>query len=194
MGTSRNDPSPRTPPWKPIREFLGNPKVSLEIQSREIWKAALSDRDGRLIEDLTIASLAKSAEIAEKVQSPIQASKSFDHIVNELGGSFFTDIAKRALLRAVVTGQGANGFGSEFFAETASYYVSRDLAGVIGNRDKIKTSSDGIEFKSKLRDVAKITASKVAKSLNAKGEFLENSNNWRVFVTNTINELKGNKP
>jgi len=193
MGTSRNDPSPRTPPWKPIREVLGNPKVSLEIQSHEIWRAASSDREGRLITDLSNSCLSKGAEIAASAESPLQASKAFDSVVNELGGSFFTDIAKRALVRAVIGKQGAIGFASEFFAETASYYVSRDLAGVVGNKNKIKTSSDGVEFKTKLRDVAKNTAYKNAEHLRSKGHLLEKNSDWSTFIVNTVSELKGKK-
>jgi hypothetical protein len=49
VGTSRNDRSPMTPPWRMALAILGTPDVPASRQGMEIWKAVAADRGPKLI-------------------------------------------------------------------------------------------------------------------------------------------------
>ena len=66
MGTSSNQPSPNTPSWNIAQAALGHLGLDVERQSEELWQSALTDRDGRLTEELTNPLLASACEIAEE--------------------------------------------------------------------------------------------------------------------------------
>jgi hypothetical protein len=99
-------------------------------------------------------------------------------------------MGRRALVRAVATGGGALAFASEIFAETASYYVSRDLPSYVGQEGCANTASAGIEVKENIRKIARNAAQKNAKKIlldKTKGISQEN---WQSFVSSVVSDLK----
>ena len=148
MGTSSNQPSPNTPNWQPAQAILGDPNWPVERQSEELWRSALTDRDGRLTEELVDPLLASACEIAEERIPPASAVQSFnDTLCEQYAAGLTLDMAKRALARASASGSGSVGFAEEFFAEATSYYASRDLPSFVGAAGRIQTSTDSIDLK-----------------------------------------------
>lgn len=191
MGTSSNQRSPKSPPWHPVRNTLGLNLAPVDLQSREIWRAATGDREGRLAFDLGNMVLAKAAAIAGISTSPSDAAASFDALTLKSGQSgLVVEIARRALVRAVATKQGGIGFASEVFAETASYFVSRDLPSFVGALSRVESTSAGIELKRKIREIAKSTTLMVAKTLGTSEATLGKGDTWPTLVTQVVSELK----
>lgn len=194
MGTSVNQRSPSTPSWLPLRGVLGNPRAPVELQSREIWRAASVDRNGNLTKDLTHPVVAIAATIARQVTSPAQAARKFDLVLTEASAKGLVfDIARRALIRAVASNNGVAGFAKEMFSETASYYVSRDLPSYIGSQERVGTSSEAIALKNRLRTIAAGVAGQVASDIVSKGRQLSEQATWKSFVTSVMDKLREGK-
>jgi hypothetical protein len=169
MGTSTNQGSSRTAPsWTAVRAVLGQSRVPVELQSREIWRAAAADPEASVEGSLSDPFLALAARIAAGASSPIEAAEQFDNEVADAGAAgLMLDLGKRALMRAVAERQGAQGFVAELFAEAASYYVSRDLPSIIGAPGRIATSTQAIELKRRFQEIARTAASAGARALSA---------------------------
>lgn len=185
MGTSSNQSSPNTPNWRPVLGVLGDSNWPVERQSEELWRSAIMDRDGRLIEELAHPLIASACEIAEQRIPPANAVQSFDHSLNEqyaVGLTF--DMAKRALARVSATESGSVGFAAELFAETISYYASRDLPSFVGASGRIQTTTDAIALKENLRKIARDAARAVA-------PITTNPQGWRNYISAVIASLGG---
>lgn len=187
MGTSTNQSSPNTPPWQLAQIALGNLNWEIERQSVELWQSALTDRDGRLIEELTDPLLASACEIAEERNQPDLAVQSFENILiqQDAAGLIF-DIAKRALARASATKAGSNGFAKELFAEAISYYASRDLPSLLGVPGRIQTTTDSINLKENLRNIAREAASTTA-------PIATDREGWQSYISEVIVSLRGER-
>ena len=185
MGTSTNQPSPNIPTWRLATAILGRPEWTAERQSREIWRAATSDREGRLYGELANPLLVEACRIAEGGQDPISASQYFHERLNENhAAGLALEMAKRALVRAAATGSGASGFASELFAEAASYYVSRDLPSFVGQSGRISTTTEAVHLKDQIRTVARETALRT-------GPVKADIESWQVYVSRVIAALQG---
>jgi hypothetical protein len=183
MGTSANQPSPRTPNWKLANAILGHPAASAERQSEEIWRAAAADRGERLAVELGSPLLAAASRIASEIASPAQAARAFETSILEAHASGLAlDLGKRALVRAVAGGGGATRFAAELFAETAAYYVSRDLPSVVAAPGRVSSTSAAIALKDQVRSVAKEASAKVELRTDTAG--------WRGYVSGVISELQ----
>lgn len=183
MGTSTNQASPRTPSWGLVQAILGDPQVLVERQSQEIWRAAATDREGRLVADLGSSLLAVACGIASERTDPATAVGNFElFLLRERGFGLALDIAKRALARAAASGSGAPGFGAELFAEVISYYASRDLPGLVGSR--LPTTSSSIRLKEQLRGIARRAAAAVDPPSSS-------PDMWRTFVGSVLASLQG---
>lgn len=185
MGTSTNRPSPNTPVWRPAKAVLGRLDLDTERQSLELWRSALSDRAGRLSAELTDPLIARACEIAEARIPPVRAVQSFDEVLAQQYAAGLTlDMAKRALARASASESGSAGFASELFAETASYYASRDLPSFVGAPGRIQRTSDSIALKEELRNIAR-SAARTAAPVHP------DPDGWRTYVAEVISILRG---
>lgn len=183
MGTSSNHPSPNTPNWNITRSVLGNTDVSEELQSREIWRAAIADRGESLKNDLGLPLLSTACEIAAQATSASEALSKFEQaILNAHAANLTLDLGKRALARAVAVKSGANGFAAELFAETVAYYASRDLPSFIGTPGRVKTTTEAIAIKDKLKNLAR----KVAHSVSVRTD----PTGWKQYVAGVLAALQ----
>lgn len=187
MGTSSNQPSPaRDPSWIAARKILANARFSVERQSQELWRAAASDPDVQLGRTLGDPIFAAGASIAATSKSVSQAIESFSQeLVTSKASSIFTEIGTRALARAVHRGTGMPGFAAELFAETVSYYVSRDLPSVVGALNRTETVSAAILLKQSVTERARATALERARAASP------GARGWNRFVASTLSALRG---
>ena len=187
MGTSSNQSSPNTPNWQPAQAILGDPNWSVERQSEELWRSALMDRDGRLAEELVDPLLASACEIAEERIPPVSAVQSFnDTLCEQYAAGLTLDMAKRALARASASGSGSVGFAEELFAEATSYYASRDLPSFVGAAGRIQTSTDSIDLKENLRNIAREAA-------RTAGPPATDTAGWQNYISRVIASLRGER-
>ena len=187
MGTSNNQSSPNTPNWQPAQAALGDPNWPVERQSEELWRSALTDRDERLTEELLDPLLASACEIAEERIPPANAVQSFnDTLCEQYAAGLTLDMAKRALARSSASGSGSVGFVEELFAEATSYYASRDLPSFVGAAGRIQTTTDSIELKENLRNIAREAA-------RTAGPPATDPEGWRNYISRVIASLRGER-
>jgi hypothetical protein len=185
VGTSKNVPSPDTPPWKPLLAILGRTDVPPERQAQEIWRSAYAERGGRLADEFASPTVAAACRLASTSNDVRAASAEFSgHLAAAGRAGFANEIAKRALLRAVSTNQGVAGFAQELFAEATSYYVSRDLPSFIGARGRIESVSRGMEFKTQLKAIVR---TRVASA----GQPSPDRDGWANYAATVIRALRG---
>lgn len=183
MGTSSNHRSPNTPNWNLTRSVLGNTQVSEDLQSREIWRAAIADRGDALKSDLGMPLLAAACSIASQATSTTEALSRFEqNVLSNHAASLMLDLGKRALARAVAAKSGADGFAAELFAETAAYYVSRDLPSFVVSHGRVKTTTEAITLKENLKSVARQAAKSVPVRADPAG--------WKDYVSRVLSTLQ----
>ena len=187
MGTSSNQPSPKTPNWRLANAVLGNPSASPERQHQELWRAAIGDQGDALAEALGNPLLANACTLSTRSKSPSEAIRRFEQsLLDSHNASLILDLGKRALVRTVAAKKGAAEFASELFAETVSYYASRDLPSFVGAKGRIPTTSDAIELKNQIRNHARKTARMFPVKTDPKG--------WKTYVSKVLDALqKGEK-
>jgi hypothetical protein len=184
MGTSTNQPSPKTAGWDLVRALLGREGVEASRQTTEIWRAAVGERNDLLIADLSSPLIADACGIAGRLQSPSAAVREFENLVlHNRSAGLVLDLCKNALGRAVATGTGSQGFGAEFFAEMTDYYVSRDLPSYTAAPMRMRTVSDAVQLKKQLRT----SAAEIAKSAGPVGL---DAKAWRDYAIRVINALQ----
>ncbi|MGI9074284.1 MAG: hypothetical protein ACR2JB_23890 [Bryobacteraceae bacterium] len=185
MGTSRNDPSPPIPPWKPALAVLGRTDVPAERQSLEIWRAVAADRGERLLRDLANPTLAEACSLIAKGRSVSDALDAYDEATLHIADvGLAVDLGRRALARAAVNSSGPSGFASELFAEAVSYYASRDLPSFVAAPGRIANSSAALDLKENLRKIARKTASQA-------GEPPLDRRGWHRYVSRVLTALQG---
>jgi hypothetical protein len=156
MGTSRNDRSPITPPWKMVFAILGTPDVPAERQSMEIWRAVAADRGPKLVRDFSNQHLAEACRWVSEGLSVQKAMEDFNRSTShESDAGLAIDMGRRALVRCAAVRGDATNFVGELFAEAISYYVSRDLPSYVGSEGRVSSSSDAIRLKTTLREITK---------------------------------------
>jgi hypothetical protein len=184
VGTSSNQPSPKTPSWRLAHAVLGNPNVDSERQGQELWRSAIADQGATLAEGLGGSLVAKACTLATRAKNPSEAIVQFEKSVLEKhAASLIIDFAKRALARSVAVKSGASGFASELFSETAAYYISRDLPSFVGAPGRIKTTSEAIALKNQVRNHAREIAKIFPVRTDPKG--------WRNYVSDVLSALRG---
>jgi len=187
MGTSANQPSPKTPNWRLANAVLGNPSTSPERQHQELWRAAIGDQGDALVEALSNPLLANACALSKQSISPFEAIGRFEQsLLDSHNAGLILDLGKRALIRTVAGKKGVAGFASELFAETVSYYASRDLPSFVGAKGRISTTSDAIELKNQIREHTR----KIAKMFPVKTD----PKGWKNYVSKVLDALqKGEK-
>lgn len=187
MGTSVNQRSPARPNWTLPQALIGRTDKVPTDQATEIWRAASLDPDTDIARRLSSSEIANACALAGTANTPAEALRQYDAVLNEsrVAGLVF-DLARRALARTVAERGGSDGFAKELFAETVSYYASRDLPSYVGKRGRISKTSEIIALKAQLQDHARQTVSgrKV-------GRITEG--NWAEFVHDVVRRLSTKK-
>jgi len=187
VGTSKNVPSPDTPPWKPLLAILGRTDTPIDRQTREIWRSAGAERGHRLIDEFAGPALAMACSLSSTSEDVRSATQAYDvYLSREHHVGFATEIAKRALCRAVATKEGEQGFASELFAEATSYYASRDLPSFVGARGRVRNVSDAIQLKGRLKELSK-------RVVENAGTPSSTPDNWARYVASVISNLQGER-
>jgi hypothetical protein len=187
MGTSRNDRSPSSPPWRPVAAVLGRKDIPTQRQTQELWLAAFADRGERLIGDFSKPAMVDLLAVAAANPTPQAAMRAFDDVLaKHEDAGLALDFARRALVRNAAAKGGAAGFASELFCEASGYYASRDLPSYVGAEGRIANASGAIELKNAIRAatqqvVARVEAPKADRS------------SWQRYVTAVIDQLRGTR-
>lgn len=185
MGTSRNDPSPPTPPWRVTNAVLGDASIAAARQSIEVWRAATGDPSVGLRDSLGHPVIAAACKIAATARTVASALSSFEAVLGRSqAAGLQIDIARRALVRTVAAGPDARRFAAELFAEVASYYVSRDLPSHVAAHGRIQTTSAAIALKDEIRAIARQAA------LSA-GPVAQTAERWGGYVGRVLQNLRG---
>lgn len=185
MGTSSNQSSPNTPPWRLPKAILGASGWPADRQSSEIWQAALADRQGKLRADFGDSLLAEACQIAERGVEPTRAVQAYDAaLADNNAAGLALDMGRRALSRATAAQAGAIGFASELFAEAASYYVSRDLPSFLGAHGRVKTTTEAIHLKEQIKGIARDVA-------RAAGPVRTDPDGWQAYISTVLSGLQG---
>jgi hypothetical protein len=185
MGTSRNDPSPNIPEWRPAIAALGNKQVPPERQGEEIWRAVLGERPERLLDDFGHAIVALGTAIAARHEPVGDALTTFDQaLCAQYDARLSFDMARRALARTAAQRGGAEGYARELFAEATGYYASRDLPSALGQPGRIGTSSELIGLKTEIADG-------VRDRVRRAGAPPTETDAWKVYVRRVVTLLGG---
>jgi hypothetical protein len=184
VGTSRNDASPSTPSWKAVLAVLGKTDVSIELQVREVWRAAAQDRDGALARDLSHPVISGAWELSRQglpVERALQGYEDNALHVSDVG--LAVEFGRRALARCASQAPGATSFPAELFGEVSAYYVARDLPSVVAAKGRVPAVSDAIRLKSSIREFVK---SQIA----TLGEPTRGTRGWKTFVAKATDVLQ----
>src|SRR5262249_52873149 len=128
MGTSVNQGSPRTLNWSMVHAGYRNADVPISRVAGEVWRAALNQSVGNIVQLLAQPIVARLGELAVKAESPVNLTRQTMYAVTELkASSLATDIARRAAIQCLSAQDRATAYAERVFAEATSYLVSRDL-------------------------------------------------------------------
>lgn len=164
----------------------------MERQSQEIWRAAAADDDAVLEKSLAAKVFEFAATVAAHSRDPISAMEQFDEKLEAARtSSLFTEVGKRALCRAIVAESGTAGFVGELFAETAAYYVSRDLPSAIGAPGYVRSISEAMNLKSALCDIARQRATEHVASATRSISRSDLATEWSSLVRRILLSLQG---
>jgi hypothetical protein len=141
--------------------LLGRTDATPADQVAELWRAATTDRNRLLRDELADPLLAQAAGLAAvSGGDPQSAVDQYDRSVSEsLSRNFAVEFGRRALARAATSNTGAAGFAAELFAEATSYYVARDLPGFVGSPNRVQNARESLSLKAALQKAAREAAS-----------------------------------
>jgi hypothetical protein len=184
MGTSRNDPSPRTPAWTPALAALGKEAVPPNKQLAEVWRAAIAQRGDSLLETLAHPALPRAlgAALAQSgdAEAAVEAFEAARSAAGAAGLQF--DLARRAATRSASHGLNLNHTAAEFMAEVTDYFVSRDLPSFVGASGRVRNVAESELLRRSLRELARATSLVRGRIAGPKG--------WRQFVASAVERLK----
>lgn len=185
MGTSRNDRSPQTPPWKLALAILGKSGVSPDRQSREVWRAAYADRGEKLLRDLSHSALANACHLVEQRTTIQDGLGNYEKSIHyESEGGLVLEMGKRALTRCLATRASSTEFVGELFSEAVSYYISRDLPSYVSAPGRVESTLEAIKLKSACREVTRNTVKEV-------GRPKYKDQQWPKYIAKVLYALQG---
>lgn len=185
MGTSRNDPSPRTKPWLMATAMLGRKEIDARRLNEQLWRAAADDLGGALADLFSDPALARASEIASSRYAVQDALAAYDAAVREYRSAGLSiDMGRRALARISAAGGDSQTFASQLFSEATLYYVSRDLPSVVGTAGRVSSASEMIDYKTRLRNTS-------AEVVNAAGPPPSAASDWAGYISSVISRLQG---
>jgi hypothetical protein len=185
MGTSRNDRSPQTPPWKMALAVLGTPDVPVSRQNTEIWRAVAADRGEKLIRDFSNTFLANACRWVVQGLPVNEAVRRYNASTrHESGAGLTIEMGRRALARCAARKTDAVTFVAELFAEAVSYYASRDLPSYVAASGRVSNTSETIKLKESLRETTR-------RQVKGLGEPRLGARRWRGYISEVLKALQG---
>lgn len=185
MGTSVNQRSPDTTPWKFVQQAYDDPNVPLDRALNLIWRAADLEQETRLTNLLGQPIIGSVAAVVGSAQSPSQAARDAVRlIVTNKASSLAADIARRAVVQSVGQEDAPQAFARRLFAEATNYLVARDLPGHVSKSGRAQNVADSLAFKQRIMDTAMAVVDRVPspRALDAQG--------WSSYVTAVVSALK----
>lgn len=185
MGTSRNDASPKTPPWRMALAVVGTSDISPSRQSVEIWKAVAADRGEKLFRDFANPALAAACRYVVEGLPVHDALARFDQsTMHESSAGLALEMGRRALARCSAQRTDAASFVGELFGEAVAYYASRDLPSFVAAEGRVANTSASINLKDSLRQTTK-------DQVKALGTPRLTSREWKSHITRVLKALQG---
>ncbi len=188
MGSSVNQPSPRTLPWEVVERTYRDGAFPIEQGARELWRAAQSDPAADWSQLLAAPVVPVCLAIAMGSDSPAAALRQATlEIVRSRQASIAADIAKRAIVRSFdEPGEQAAAFAAALFGEASNYLVSRDLPGHIGPDTRNRTVGEAAAF----GDAVRSRVEQVVRSIPLPQEAAR-PETWRGYVAAAAGRLRG---
>ena len=186
MGTSKSQPSPRTPNWRAAQLAYSDPAVTIDRAVQEIWRAATNQPTGDLGLLLGEPAIAECIAIATDSPSRESAVDAVSRHIASLGkASLGFVMAQRAVVQSYGQPDPVAAFTSSLFGEAGNYLVSRDLPGFVGADGRAKTTSEAIALKAQLRQR---TAERAAEIRPPRRAALVDS--WSTYVARVVEHLR----
>jgi len=185
MGTSISHRSPNTLPWRTVWSGYTNGSFSSDKISNEVWRAITNSSDYKIGEVLKSDFIYSMSRIASKTNNLSEAiGLATKYIITNKCNSILAEIAKRALIKSFIRGGKGETFKEQVFAETANYYISRDLSGFLNKSYRNKTIKDMIAFKNELIQITQRKAKNEDSTINTHDD-------WDNYVSRLIFSLRG---
>lgn len=143
-----------------------------------------ADRGDFLLRDLSHPNLAEACGLVNETVQVQGATAVFDratHYTADAG--LAVEMGRRALVRAIVNGGNAKVFAAELFAETVSYYASRDLPSFVAAPGRISNVTAAIQLKENFRNIARNAAFET-------GDPPSDPKGWRRYVASVLSILQ----
>jgi len=188
MGTSTSHPSPNRPTWNSVRRTLGDQFVPPDRVVNELWTVALRDTDAPISDQMSSPIVYELALLSQRSSSCEEAVRAATRaIVKSKASSILVELAKRALMSSFQASEDrVQAFAGGFFAEVAAYLSSRDIPGLLGMSERLRTVSSTIDFKAELKALTRKEASRVRASL-------ESPQHWKEYVASVTHSLTGGR-
>lgn len=155
MGTSVNQPSPKTINWRAAQATYRNADVPVERVLREMWRAATNQAEGNLASLLAQPIIARVRDIALQGGDATQVAMAVSReIAESRQSSFAAVIAQRAAVQSVSAADRDQAYSERVFAEASNYLLSRDLPGYVGDIGRNKNVGDSYQFKRAVLEAA----------------------------------------
>jgi hypothetical protein len=184
VGTSRNDPSPKTPPWRMALAVVGTPDINPTRQGLEIWKAVAADRGEKLVSDFASPALAEACRYVAEGIAVHDALARYDRsTLHESGTGLALEMGRRAMARCAAQRADAATFVGELFAEAVSYYASRDLPSFVAAEGRVANTSSSIDLKDRLRQTTR-------EQVRALGTPRLTPRGWKSHITRVVRALQ----
>lgn len=186
MGTSVSQASPRNTNWNAVHAGYKNEFISEERIISEIWRASENQETpiSDSIASETIYNCYTAVSDSPNFQEALQKFNGF--IAENKSNSIVAEFAKRAIPMAYQSNNPAQNWTAKFFSELTNYVISRDASGFVGGNNRNKTVQEMINFKKN------ITA-KVSGIVKTESRSIQNSQEWKSFVSESIDRLKSAK-
>src|SRR4051812_34284723 len=129
MGTSVNQPSPKTTSWRAVTTCYESDQISPDRAAAEIWHAATTDStiEAQVKSDAVFACY----QLSQKGISSERVHAALASISSEFGNSMVLEYAKRATAIAAQGRHPGQHWPALFFKQLTNYFVSRDASGFV---------------------------------------------------------------
>jgi hypothetical protein len=186
VGTSKSQPSPRTPNWRAAQLAYARPDVTIDRAVQEIWRAATNQPSGDLTQLLREPAIAECVAIAAEAPNRESAVDAVSRHIASLGkASLGLVMAQRAVAQSYGKADPVAAFTSSLFSEAGNYLVSRDLPGFVGAAGRAKTTSEAMALKAELRERVAERASEIKPP--RRGALVDG---WSDYVTRVVQHLR----
>lgn len=187
MGTSVNQPSPKTLNWRAVHAAYRNPETPIDRVVAEVWRAAANQLRGDLPGLLAAPIVARLGQLVMSAKTPAELARSSAvEIVRNKAASLAADIARRAAVQCIASSDRASAYRARVFAEATNYLVSRDFPGFVGS-GRAKNVGESLQFKTALTS----RVDEIARSMAAPKTFSAKA--WDKHVQAVVTALQGRR-